>query len=120
MTGRTGYAGSRLRSRAGDLLRGLGGGASREPGESTSRFSDQDGWGLSDLPSTTENVLRFPTMTLFFVIVALVHVFGLFAMLLASREVPAAARVDRGFRRIEEEDDRVVDSAPAHAQAHTA
>jgi|GEM_PF-5126483 len=58
-------------------------------------------------------------MTLFFVIVALVHVFGLFAMLMALRQVPAAARVDRGFCRMEALD-RVEDSAPAHVQAHTA
>ena len=41
-------------------------------------------------------------MTLFFTFVALVHVAGLFAMMLAMRRVPVAIQSNRGFRVISE------------------
>ncbi len=41
-------------------------------------------------------------MTLFFTIVALVHVAGLFAMLLAMRRAPVAIETSRGFMVIAE------------------
>ncbi len=41
-------------------------------------------------------------MTIFFTIVALVHVCGLYAMLLAMRRAPIAVESDRGFQVIAE------------------
>lgn len=44
-------------------------------------------------------------MTLFFTLVAVIHVFGLFAMLLALRRAPVAVEGDRGFQVIAEADE---------------
>ncbi len=55
-------------------------------------------------------------MTIFFTIVAVVHVFGLYAMLLAMRRAPVAVEGDRGFRVIAEPEE-VREIVAAHARA---
>ena len=44
-------------------------------------------------------------MTTFFTIVAVVHVVGLYALLLAMRRAPVAAQGEQGFRVITEADE---------------
>lgn len=46
--------------------------------------------------------LHIASMTIFFTIVALLHVVGLFAMMLAMRRAPVAVQTSRGFMVIAE------------------
>ena len=64
-------------------------------------------------------LLTVPTMTIFFTIVALVHLFGLFAMLLALRSAPVAVSENRGFQTIAESE-QARENVASHAQARTA
>ena len=60
-----------------------------------------------------------PTMTLFFTIVAALHLFGLFAMLLALRGAPVSATSGQGFRTITEPE-QASEAVVAHARVRTA
>ncbi len=55
-------------------------------------------------------------MTIFFTIVALVHLCGLFAMLLAFRRAPVAVEDSSGFRVIAEAEEQH-EIVAAHARA---
>lgn len=55
-------------------------------------------------------------MTLFFTIVALVHVAGLYVMLLAMRRAPVAVEGNQGFRVIAEPEE-AREIVAAHARA---
>lgn len=57
---------------------------------------------MADPMGTTGNPSRITLMTLLFTIVALVHVAGLFLMLLAVRRAPVAVESNRGFMVISE------------------
>lgn len=58
-------------------------------------------------------------MTLFFTIVAVLHLFGLFAMLLALRNAPVEATANRGFRTIAETE-QAPETVATHAHVRTA
>ena len=58
-------------------------------------------------------------MTLFFAIVAVLHLFGLFAMLLALRGAPVPATSGQGFRTITESE-QASEAVVAHARVRAA
>jgi hypothetical protein len=58
-------------------------------------------------------------MTLFFTIVAVLHLFGLFAMLLALRNAPVSAAASQGFRTITEPE-QATETVASHAHVRTA